>query len=243
VSQLVRDSHARALRLPPDAFVVINPGLPDMLFEPPSPGTRASVRSELAVREDDLVLMNVARFDPGKGQDVLIDAFIRLADLGNLRLVLVGDGTTRAELHDVVRTQGVDDRVTFLGSRDDVPRLLQGADIFANASTNEGFGIAPLEAMAAGLPVVAVTGSNNAVVEFIDDGATGLLVDDTGPAELAAAIERLTDDGLRSRLGERARVAARRWSASASVGRLERLYGQLVDTSGRIDGGAPRGSP
>ena len=243
VSRLVRDSHARALRLPPDDFVVVNPGLPDSFFEPSSELTRASVRSELGVVDDDLVIMNVARFDPGKGQDVLVEAFSRLADRPNLRLVLVGDGTARVAVQDAVREHGLDDRVSFLGSRDDVSRLLRGADMFVNASNNEGFGIAPLEAMAAGLPVVAVTGVNNAVVEFVEDGSTGLLVDDTGPVELASAVERLADDAeLRARLGERARAGARDWSATASVRRLERLYLELLDSEDSIDGGAAPGS-
>ena len=230
VSELVMDSHARALGLPRDQIVVIPPGLPAALLAPREADTRRAVRSELGVADGETLVMNVARFDPAKGQGDLVEAFAMLGERPDLRLALVGDGPTRPAVEAQIHSHGRGVEVMFLGAREDVPRLLQGADVFVNASTNDGFGIAPLEAMASGLPVVALTGLNNAIDEFIDDGSTGVLVVEGDPAQLAFAIEGLLDDeSTRKRLGAAAQQAARAWSAAESIRRLEELYARLAD--------------
>ena len=124
--------------------------------------------------------------------------------------LLVGDGPDRPELEASIRALGLEDTVTLAGSRSDVPALLAAADVFVLSSRSEGAPFSILEAMAAGLPVVA---SNvGGVGELVVDGETGLLVPPADPGRLAEALRRvLRDAALRRRLGAagRARAAER----------------------------------
>jgi glycosyltransferase involved in cell wall biosynthesis len=113
---------------------------------------------------------------------------------------LVGEGPLRGEIVDELERRGLEQRVELLGSRDDVHDLLASADVFVLSSRSEGFPVSILEAMSAGLPVVAsdVGGVSEAVVH----GETGLLVPANDPGALAEALERLLRDvPLRLRLG------------------------------------------
>ena len=122
--------------------------------------------------------------------------------------LLVGDGPDRPELEASIRALGLEDTVTLAGSRSDVPALLAAADVFVLSSRSEGAPFSILEAMAAGLPVVA---SNvGGVGELVVDGETGLLVPPADPGRLADALRRvLGDAALRRRLGAAGRARAR----------------------------------
>jgi glycosyltransferase involved in cell wall biosynthesis len=123
--------------------------------------------------------------------------------------LLVGDGPDRPAVEAEVRRLGLRDVLTLTGTRDDVPALLAQADVFALSSRSEGAPLSILEAMAAGLPVVA--SRVGGVPELVVDGETGLLVPPGDPAALAAALGRLVADaGLRDRLGAAGRQRAQR---------------------------------
>ena len=114
--------------------------------------------------------------------------------------VLVGDGPDRAAVEAEIAALGLAPYVTLAGDRRDVPRRLAQADLFVLASRSEGAPLSILEAMAAGLPVVA--SAVGGVPELVADGETGLLVPPGDPAPLAAALERVVGDAaLRERLG------------------------------------------
>lgn len=144
---------------------------------------RIKERSQLGLDENDCILICVARFAPQKRHDLLLKAFAKAReelaaekDQGQLRLLLVGgdpfgDGQQRAEVE--AAKLGLDQSVSFLGIRRDVPHLYGLADAFVMYSEWEGLGLVFLEAMAASLPVVA-TGVS-AVPEVVIDGETGLL--------------------------------------------------------------------
>lgn len=118
-------------------------------------------------------IIMIARMDKIKDQETLIKAYAKIQDKCNL--VLVGDGERREKLEQIAIKHGLDPRKIFLGSRLDVPTLLAKADIFALSTTqDEGFGIVLIEAMAAGLPIIAT--DVPACREVLDNGSAGILI-------------------------------------------------------------------
>ena len=152
---------------------------------------RARAARRLRRRDGRLVVGMVARLDPIKDQATLIRAFAEVAhEHPQAELWLIGDGERAWQLCDLSAAQGVADRVVFWGPRSDVPELLGQMDVFAFSTTrDEGFGIALIEAMAAGLPVVA--SDVPACREVLDDGAAGILVPAGDHAGFARAIGTL----------------------------------------------------
>ena len=173
------------------------------------------------VSHDGVVIGNVARLVPQKGQRYLVEALARLPDA---RLVIVGDGELRDELQRLAVDLGVADRLELLGARDDVPALLAGFDAFAFPSLFEGLGLAVIEAQLAGVPVVATPVGG--VQETVVDGVTGLHVAPRDPEALAAAIRRLIGNRAEAeRLVAEARRRATRFSIERMIEATLALYG------------------
>lgn len=163
---------------------------------------RGATRAELGAAPDDVLVLGLGALFRRKGFDVLLEAVAHLA-AGDPPLappvVIAGDGPERADLEARARELGPG-RVRFLGRREDVADLLAACDVFVLPSRAEGLGVAALEAMASGRPVVAsrVGGLGQAV----EDGRSGLLVPAEDPAALAGALRRLVlDPALRRSLG------------------------------------------
>ena len=151
---------------------------------------REALVSELGLPAGTRIVGTVGRLQPVKDQASLIRAFRHVqARLPDTALVIVGDGSLREELERVATAEGVAGSVRFLGDRGDVPRLLQGMDLFALSSLSEGYSIALLEACAAGLPIVATAVGGNA--EIVRNGLNGMLVPSGDPIALGAAISEL----------------------------------------------------
>jgi glycosyltransferase involved in cell wall biosynthesis len=140
----------------------------------PLPSERWRVRRALGIDDDTFVVISVARLDPVKDLATLLDAFALVRRrVPHSRLLIVGDGPDRATLAANAACLDLADSVTFIGYRSDVQSLLPSADLYVNSSITEGISITILEAMAAGLPVVATAvGGTPEVV----DRTTGLLV-------------------------------------------------------------------
>jgi glycosyltransferase involved in cell wall biosynthesis len=125
--------------------------------------------------------------------------------MGQVRLVVIGEGERKAELLALAEELGIDGRTTFLGVRRDVPELLPGFDIACLSSMYEGLPITLIEAMAAGLPIV--TTNSGSVSDLVEDGKEGFLVPVGDVATFADRIERLArDESLRRQLGKSGRV-------------------------------------
>lgn len=169
----------------------------------PDAQTRADVRSALAVAPDTFVVGTIARLDPVKDLGTLIHAVSLCQSRRPTMLVIVGDGPERAQLEAVARTLSVETHVKFLGHRNDARRWLSGCDVYVNSSISEGISLTILEAMAAGLPMVATrVGGTPEVV----DSASGRLVEPRNATALAATLLELAErPGMRAALGRAAR--------------------------------------
>ena len=189
--------------------------------------SRAQVRAELDIPAEATVLVDVSRLVPDKGHD---DLFPLLAALGDrtpeVRLLLVGDGSLRGDLERAAERHGVADRVVFAGNRADVARVLVAGDIFVFPSYSEGFGMVALEAMGAGLPVVAY--DLPPFHEFMEPGTTALLCPTGDVPALTDAVATLVDDPVRrAQMGDIARrTAAERFPADG----VGRIFTEVYDT-------------
>ena len=148
------------------------------------------------------------------------------------RLLLVGDGPERGLVERSARDLGLAERVAVTGVSSEVPRLLAGVQVGALVSRQEGFPLAVLEAMRAGLPVIA--SDVGGVREAVEDGVTGLLVARGDLAGLRAALERLlTDPPLRRALGDAGRRRyEQRFTAARAVAGTEAVYRELAEEGG-----------
>ena len=194
VSEREREAGLAARTCDDDATVVI-PNAVDVGAAPRSVSTRQPP-----------LLVTVGRLKAPKDFPTFVRALGRLP-AGSFEAMIVGDGPDRPRLEEEIRSGGLSGAVQLARERHDVPRLLAAADVFVLASRSEGHPVSVLEAMAAGLPVVA--SRVGGVPEQVVDGETGLLVDPGDPKPLAAALERLTGDpALRRRLGAAGRARA-----------------------------------
>jgi L-malate glycosyltransferase len=207
---------------------VIHVGIDSARFEGHS-ADREAVRREWGAAAGDVVLFTAAVLERRKGHEVLLRALVRLVCEGlPVRWVIAGDGSLRADLEARVLAAGMRERVVFTGFSSDVPRLLAGADAFVLPSRQEGLGIAVMEAMAAGLPVVA--SRVGGLPEIVVEGETGLLVPAGDADALARALRRLAADRARMPLlGEQGRRRVlQRFSSTTMAAAVEAYYYELL---------------
>jgi glycosyltransferase involved in cell wall biosynthesis len=202
----------------------------DPLPQPLPQGEGSDIQTPLPLREglgegaslNKFTVLWVGRFQSQKCPAVLIEA---VADL-DAQLVMIGDGEQREEMQALVKRLNVEDKVTFIPSvpNREIPRYYLGADVFAIATRYEGFCIPVLEAMAAGLPVVA--SDVPPIPEIL--GGTGCLVPNE-PTAFREAIQRLQNGpSLHAELGRRARERAESLDASIMEQRERDLYLELI---------------
>jgi glycosyltransferase involved in cell wall biosynthesis len=192
VSEADAELAARCAIVPSGKLVVVHNGIPDTSCRA-SPG-----------RADIPVVVMVGRFSPQKDHELLVGAMSRLRETA--RLALIGDGPTQGRIRDRARALGLAPRVDFLGTRGDVDEILAAAQIAVLASRWEGLPLAVLEAMRAGLPVIA--SDVGGVSEAVSDGRTGFLVPRGAESIFADRLRRLiVDPPLRAQMGDAGRTA------------------------------------
>lgn len=193
-----------------------------------SPG-RAAARAALQLPPEDLVVLTTGRLTAMKGQRHLIEAAALLEpEHPELHVVILGEGDLREELEHLVAEHGLAGSVHLPGHRPDARRLLDAADVFALPSLSEGMPLVLIEAMEAGLPVVAtrVIGSSEVVVP----GETGHLVPPGNAGLLAAALgELLGDARLRALYGDAGhRRYLREFTVERMVARTQAVYDSVL---------------
>jgi glycosyltransferase involved in cell wall biosynthesis len=224
VSRDIRRYLADDLGVRPDALETIYNGIAAAAV-PEGEGRR--LRRELGLAPGQPVIGTVGNLFPVKGHTYLLQAMAGLAPRHpDLVLLLVGRPLLRQQLEAEARALGVAGRVRFLGFRDDVQALLDAMDVFVLPSLSEGLSLSLLEAMAAGLPVVATAVGGNP--ELVREGETGYLVPPRDPAALASAIGRLLVDRASAQAFGAAgrRRVLEEFSAERMVERYEALYAE-----------------
>lgn len=224
VGENIAEAHHN--RLAPKPITVI----PNAVASPPplAPEERIRLRGLLMDNPAGFLLIAVNRLEPQKGLPDLLQAFAQLLTIHpQARLIIAGKGSQEAALRTQITQMGLDGKATLLGVRHDVPALLAASDIFVSASHWEGLPVAVLEAMAAGLPVVATAVGELPRVITTD---SGLLVPAKKPDQLALAIDLLVSNPLqRANLGRAAQArAAQLYGAEAWLDRLLEVYAAVA---------------
>lgn len=245
VGESVREALIENEGLPADRVDVIYNGvdLEPFLAVRGDESLRHEVRGELGSGSTDFVVLQVARLNPLKDHLTALRAFERLVrgggriDSGHssprpVRLLLAGEGEERPKIEAFLRDRGLETKVTLLGARRDIPRLLAASDAFLLSSISEGVPLTLIEAMAAGVPIVST--DPGGIREVISDGESGLLTKPGDDAGLAERLLKLSDGSLRRRLCEvAAEVARQQFSLTTMQREYARVYEQLDKTGSR----------
>jgi glycosyltransferase involved in cell wall biosynthesis len=229
-SAAVAQAYAEAWKLPVSRLTVLPSAPPP---REPRPGARERLRAQLAIAPGDVLVLCLARLEPDKAVDVLLEA---TRALRNVRVVVAGDGPERERLAPLARAAHAE----LLGVRDDVADLLEAADVVCLASRHEALPVSLLEAMRGGRSVVA--SAVGGIPELLAGGA-GVLVSPGDVAALRAAIATLADDpALRARVGAAGQTrVAERYSPSIVARAHAALYAGLPGVHrAAVDDGAGR---
>ncbi len=219
VSAALRDDYL-ARGLSPQKVRVVHNGIELDRFRQAREEARSRLERELAIPPGVPVVATVAVLRPRKGIEVLLAAAIQVS---RAHFLIIGDGPMREEWTSLAETLGVADRVHWAGFRNDVDALLAGCDLFVHPSLDDAFPTVLLEAMAAGLPIVA--SRVGGIPEIVSEGVTGQLVPASDPAALSRAINALlgNEDSMRL-MRAAAESGAGRFSTAAWIERLNVVY-------------------
>ncbi|MCC8122084.1 MAG: glycosyltransferase family 4 protein [Oscillospiraceae bacterium] len=157
--------------------------------------SESTLRAELAIPEEQFVMLCASRFAEDKGHKYLLDSLARLKQRTDrpFTMVLAGDGPLLAQSKEQAEALGLSDCVRFIGFREDMKNLFKGADLYVNASQHEALSFLIIEAMAAGLPVIATDmGGNSDIVS--EEAGNGLLVTYDQPESMAGAMRRFLEE-------------------------------------------------
>jgi glycosyltransferase involved in cell wall biosynthesis len=189
-------------------------------------------RAELGFREEQVILTYMGRLGPEKNLSFLLRAFKGVAlAYENAGLLIVGDGPERENLLEQARLLGITERVHFTGmiAYSQLPRYLAAADAFVTASVTEVHPLSVIESMATGLPVLGIRSPG--VGDIVENGVTGLIVEEQDLAVFTAAMARLvTETELRKKMSDQAREAAKLYEAERTTQLMVEKYQQLIET-------------
>ena len=217
VSEYVRDTLVERLHVPRDRTRVVYNAVDVSSIQPLAAADRAAVRAELGLADGEIGVVSAGKLHRNKGPQILVDALPELLrGAPRARLLLAGTGPLRDALERRARELGVEERVRFLGLRQDMLRVLAACDLFVLPSRNEGLSLAVAEAMASRLacvlsPIAPHLEMQRRVDAIDSASASAMVADDLSPSAFARALASLAQDSTkRERLAEAGRAAAER---------------------------------
>ncbi|MGN0346859.1 MAG: glycosyltransferase family 4 protein [Lachnospiraceae bacterium] len=193
----------------------------------PNPEIAGRMRKEIGIPETAFHIVTAAELNDNKNQSVIIHA-LALLDCPMIHYTLCGRGDNRKKLEALVKQKGLEKQVHFLGYRDDMPDILQTADCFAFPSKREGLGIAAVEALLCGVPLLVA--DNRGTREYAKNGINGIVCYTQKVGEYADAIRSLYENKkLRRDLAERARESAKEFTIQETERRMQSVYQTIAD--------------
>lgn len=187
------------------------------------------LRLKLKLDLNSFVFICVGRLVDIKGHDTLIDAFSRLTSEYSLKLLIVGDGPKRNYFENVIEQNKLKDNIKLLGHREDIPDLLKLSDCFVLSSHSEGLSCSILEAMAAGLPIIATDVGGN--YELVKNGVTGYLIPPNRPLAFSERMQSMVENvGKRKEFGYMSlKLASEKFSLEAMIEEYVRNYHEMIN--------------
>lgn len=177
--------------------------------------SREEKRKELGIKENDFFVLSVGELHECKNHEVIIKALSKLHN-PKIQYFICGKGELENHLKEISKELGINSQVHFLGHRYDIPDILNAADVFAHPSKREGLGIAALEAMAMGLPVIA--SNRHGLKDFVIDDVNGYSLDPEDIDGYAnAIIEMMNNPSTRKKMSEQCVVTARKYSRENTI--------------------------
>lgn len=188
----------------------------------PDPYMREKVRNVLQIKDDTLYILSVGELNRNKNHEVIIRAIASLND-PDIFYGICGKGYRQEYLEELARKKGIAHQVKFFGFRNDIPEMLQGADCFAFPSKREGLGIAAIEAMAAGLPMI--TSDCRGTREYMEDHVTGYVCRSGKVSEYARLIKDMKDNpGKREEMSHVCQRVAERFNLDRTDRIMRKIY-------------------
>lgn len=212
-------------------FEMINNAIDLRLFQKPKP---AAVRARYGISESDKLLIYVGRMGIEKNIGFMLKAFRNASkEAPNAKLMIVGEGPELSALQEIAGRLEIGDKVIFTGRVEykEIPNYYAAAYAFIMTSTTEVKPLALLEAMASGLPIVAVAACGSS--DTVHEGRDGILTEHDLDKFSGALVKILRDQDLRDRLSIGAKKTSEEYSMDATSKRLENLYVKLIETKKR----------
>lgn len=193
----------------------------------PREDIRRQIREKCHMDENIFYILSVGEINSNKNHEAILRALAVLENK-NIHYGLCGKGVLEKKLRRLVHKLGIAQQVTFFGFRKDIPRMLQGADCFIFPSKREGLGIAALEAMSAGLPMI--TSDCRGTREYMEDGVTGYVCKSNTPAEYADLIKKMMEQPQeRAAMSEACIKKAASFDISVTDGIMRKIYALLPE--------------
>ena len=187
---------------------------------------RSGVRKELGIPENAVMLISIGELISRKNHQVILKAIAKLQRT-DVFCVICGKGEQRDSLTALAEKLNIRERLILPGFRKDIPRLCKAADIGVFPSKTEGLGLAGIEMLAAGLPLVS---SNvHGIMDYVEDGVNGFACDPDDPAAFASAIEKLiSNDMLRYEMKNRSPDSVKRYDLPNALSAMREIYEEIL---------------